>query len=867
MKHLLLLVVVLFCSVSSVLADDSNLVTQQVTVNVSQAGTLGKVIGDRKPTNLKITGSLNIKDIEFVRDMAGCVHFIRVSNWYMKTYTTSGFLEHLDLKDVQLKDGESTAYCSLGPFDVLQGEEDACPVKMAITANGHGISGLFVALSELQSVVLPDSVEAIEGITFGTPGSYGGENLTTVTLPVGLKSIVFSNSSVTTIYAKMIYPVECHFLPNFDKSSCTVYVPKGSSRLYKMAKGWDAFYRIEEYDYFPAEELITRPFSVNVKQAGTLRSLIKDSVKYRLTDVKISGKLNIDDIEFIREMAGCDYGKDGPAYQGHLQYLNLKDVQFVGSDKIVGIYGEDLMILQEYAFDDLLYEAMSKGWDIEEFVNIVSKFGQFAKIDLDGKLYGLFSSLCNLKTIVLPDNLASIGLWMFGDCTNIASLSIPSSVTSIGDYAFGGCNGLTSLEIPYSVTSIGNGAFKDCRGLTSLKIPSGVTSIGNGAFQDCKGLTSLEIPSGVTSIGNGAFQDCNGLTSLEIPSSVTSIGDYAFSDCSGLTSLKIPSGVTSIGNGAFQDCNGLTSLEIPSGVTSIGDYAFSDCSGLTSLEIPSGVTSIGDYAFSDCRGLTSLEIPSSVTSIGNGAFRYCIGLTSLEIPSGVTSIGNEAFSGCSGLTSLEIPSGVTSIGDYAFRYCSGLTSLEIPSGVTSIGNGAFRYCSGLTSLEIPSGVTSIGNEAFSGCSGLTSLTIPSGVTSIGDKAFSNCRGLKYLSLPSSITSVGDDAFVECNNVTSFYSYMEDPAPVKKNAFYSMDRDKCTLYVPEGAFSNYIIATGWEYFNNIVEFDATGIDSVTTNSDAKEVSRYSVDGQKLDAPVKGLNIVKYSDGSIKKVIVK
>jgi len=34
-----------------------------------------------------------------------------------------------------------------------------------------------------------------------------------------------------------------------------------------------------------------------------------------------------------------------------------------------------------------------------------------------------------------------------------------------------------------------------------------------------------------------------------------------------------------------------------------------------------------------------------------------------------------------------------------------------------------------------------------------------------------------------------------------------------------------------------------------------------------LSRYSVDGQKLDAPVKGMNIVKYSDGSIKKVAVQ
>ena len=53
----------------------------------------------------------------------------------------------------------------------------------------------------------------------------------------------------------------------------------------------------------------------------------------------------------------------------------------------------------------------------------------------------------------------------------------------------------------------------------------------------------------------------------------------------------------------------------------------------------------------------------------------------------------------------------------------------------------------------------------------------------------------------------------------------------------------------------------------MEYDATGVDKVTTSSDAREVSRYSVNGQRLAVPTKGLNIVKYSDGSIKKLTVQ
>ena len=37
--------------------------------------------------------------------------------------------------------------------------------------------------------------------------------------------------------------------------------------------------------------------------------------------------------------------------------------------------------------------------------------------------------------------------------------------------------------------------------------------------------------------------------------------------------------------------------------------------------------------------------------------------------------------------------------------------------------------------------------------------------------------------------------------------------------------------------------------------------------ASEVARYNVNGVRLDKAQKGLNIVKYSDGTTKKVIVK
>ena len=183
------------------------------------------------------------------------------------------------------------------------------------------------------------------------------------------------------------------------------------------------------------------------------------------------------------------------------------------------------------------------------------------------------------------------------------------------------------------------------------------------------------------------------------------------------------------------------------------------------------------------------------------------------------------------------------LGDYVFNGCSGLTSLTLPSSVTEIGEGAFLNCRGLTNFTIPSGVTSIGHGAFFCCYGLISLTIPSSVTAIGSRAFNDCSGL-----------------------TSIYAYMEKLPETGSNLFLGCDEKKCTVYVPKGTYDDYFVSE-FGFFSHIVEFDATGIDKTTTSTDVEEVSRYSLNGQRLVGPTKGLNIVKYSDGSVKKVAVE
>lgn len=170
------------------------------------------------------------------------------------------------------------------------------------------------------------------------------------------------------------------------------------------------------------------------------------------------------------------------------------------------------------------------------------------------------------------------------------------------------------------------------------------------------------------------------------------------------------------------------------------------------------------------------------------------------------------------------------------------------------------------SLVLLDGVSSIGDWAFDGCTSLSNLVIPDSVTSIGDGAFKICSSLTSISIPSSVTSIERNAFSCCKGLKSIYVFAEDVPTTGTGAFDGCDSKNCTLYVPNGTYDAYWLSE-FGYFENIVEFDATSIHNTVATPKAQETARYAVNGQRLTAPIKGINLVRYSDGTVKKEFVK
>ncbi len=447
-------------------------------------------------------------------------------------------------------------------------------------------------------------------------------------------------------------------------------------------------------------------------------------------------------------------------------------------------------------------------------------------VDLPANAFsGTYSTSSALTTILLPQNLHSVGDYSFQYCGRLTTITIPEGVMNIGNYAFFYCSRVTSITIPSSVASIGENVFDGCDNLQynewdnglylgnesnpylyladtkttvfeTFSINSKCKIIGSDAFNSCIGLTSITIPSSVMSIGERAFFYCTGLTSITIPSTVTSIGSYAFSGCTGLTTVTFEegSGLSSIESETFYGCTGLTSITIPSGVTSIGGYAFSGCSSLTSITIPSGVTSIGRYAFSGCTGLTTVTFKerSELVSIGERAFYNCESLTSISIPSGITSIGERAFYNCDNIQELYIDNLTSYLNiSYADNYARPLYVAD--QSVTLYINGE-----AVIALKISEGIISIPDYAFYNCN-FTSVTIPSTITSIGYNAFYGCYQLAEVYNLSSLDIVAGSYD---NGYVGYYAI--EIKTNEKSGYYNLGENNEFIMYKDLAGNHYLV---------------------------------------------------------------
>lgn len=197
------------------------------------------------------------------------------------------------------------------------------------------------------------------------------------------------------------------------------------------------------------------------------------------------------------------------------------------------------------------------------------------------------------------------------------------SIIGIDNMAFKGCNKLTSIILPDNLTTLGEKAFSGCTALSSIILPNEVEQIGDETFSGCSALTSITVNDKLKSIGRAAFENCIALTDIILPDNVETIGSSTFKNCEKLSSVILGNSITELGDSTFLGCSTLKNIILPSSLQKIGVRSFNGCSSLINVEL-GHINSIGDVAFNGCTALTSITFPNNLTSIGNYAFSFCI---------------------------------------------------------------------------------------------------------------------------------------------------------------------------------------------------------------------------------------------------
>ena len=289
----------------------------------------------------------------------------------------------------------------------------------------------------------------------------------------------------------------------------------------------------------------------------------------------------------------------------------------------------------------------------------------------------------------------------------------------------------------------------------------------------------------------------------------------------------------------FYNCSALTTLDVSNfdtkNVTNMSSM-FYDCSALTTLDVSNfdtqNVTDMS-YMFAVCEAFTTLDLSNfdtkNVTDM-SCMFYDCSALTTLDIANfdtkNVTNMKG-MFTNCSALTTLDLSSfdtqNVTDMNSMFWR-CSALTTLDVSNfdtqNVTNM-SGMFAVCEALTTLDLSNFDTQNVKDMsgmFYGCKALTTI---------------------YASDKFVTTACKEDRnmFAECANLVGAVPYDENKVGKE--------------------MANY--ATG--YFTDKA---ATGIDAPTVSDDTT-AEYYDLQGRRLSAPQKGVNIVKRGKKTTKMLV--
>ena len=539
----------------------------------------------------------------------------------------------------------------------------------------------------------------------------------------------------------------------------------------------------------------------------------------------------------------------------------------------------------------------------------VSKFDTKNVTDMSFMFYNC-SALTTLDVSNFDTKNVTDMSWMFSDCYTLTTLDLSNFNTkNVTDMSLmlDGCSALTTLDLSnFDTQNVTNMRmmFSGCSKLTTLDVSNfntqNVTDM-SGMFSGCKTLKTLDVSNfdtkNVTDMSS-MFRGCSALRMLYVSNfdtkNVTDMsGMFAYNPALGtiFAGEKFVTTACKKDEDMFKDCTNLVGT-VPYDKNKVGKEMANYTTGYFKYykaSIFASFYAVFDEATSTLTFKHDNNKPIEAFVLNEGSkfpgwYKYhediskvvfdtsfanarptscyrwffnCNDLTTIEgieylNTQNVTNMGF-MFDGCSALRTLDLSSfdtkNVTNM-EYMFKGCSTLETLDLSNfdtkNVTNM-EYMFKGCSALNTLDLSSfdtkNVTNM-QSMFNGCSALKTFDLSNfdtkNVTNM-EYMFKGCPALTTIYASEKFVTTAcefyRDMFADCTNLVGAVPY---------------DRNKV-----DGEMANY--TTGYFTYKA-----ATGIDAPTVSDDTA-AEYYDLQGRRLNAPQKGVNIVKRGTKTTKMLV--
>ena len=442
--------------------------------------------------------------------------------------------------------GDMYNYNSNSPWYSYQKDILKIIIGEGVTTIG---SGAFSGCSNLTSVSIPEGVTSIESSAF-----MGCSGLTSLAIPnsvTNIESEAFRNcySITSAIVGNSVINIERSAF--FGCTNLTsIVIPNSVTKI-----GYGAFEGCN----------------------GLIKVTIGNSVT-SIEDNAFNGCTGLTGVHISDLAAWCNIkNSSNPLSYAHRLYLNGEEVKdlvipnsvtviessaFSGCNGLTSVtIGSSVTNIENDAFENC------SGLTSVTIPNSVTHIGKYAFRDCTGLTsINIYSSMTVIDNYAF-DRCKKLGAVHIADLEAWCKINFSSETSNPLYYAhhlYLNDEEIKDLIIPDNVTSIGSLTFQYGQGFTSLRIPNHITTISENAFKGCSGLTSVVLPNQLRIIKANAFNGCLKLESLNIPASVEYIYQNAFAGCSSLQSVNAqPTTPPFLYDNSFPDYT--VPLNVPSG--------------------------------------------------------------------------------------------------------------------------------------------------------------------------------------------------------------------------------------------------------------------------------------------------------------